>query len=284
MRDLLSIGTSRGCQMIGTGIGLGLAGYRLRTGQWTPSIVATLQLWLDASDTSTLLQSSGGSQASADGDPVGYWADKSGNGYHATQSDGTRKPALKTGVKNGRNILRFDGSNDGLTISGSASSFKFLHGSKATVFVVAKNNSSSDGMILCSNNGTAANTGYWFYFGSGTSLWTNATAAPSSIVFELSSTITATNYNLLGSISDATSSTIASRVRNYTNGSLLSGTNTANGTASTADSTFDVFIGRGPTAYPMNGDICEVLVFNSNLATTDRQNIEFYLNQKWSIY
>jgi len=28
MRDLLSIGTSRGCEMIGTGIGLGLAGYR----------------------------------------------------------------------------------------------------------------------------------------------------------------------------------------------------------------------------------------------------------------
>ncbi len=29
MRDLLSIGTSRGCEMIGTGIGLGLAGYRI---------------------------------------------------------------------------------------------------------------------------------------------------------------------------------------------------------------------------------------------------------------
>ena len=29
MRDLLSIGTSRGCEMIGTGLGLGLAGYRI---------------------------------------------------------------------------------------------------------------------------------------------------------------------------------------------------------------------------------------------------------------
>ena len=40
MRDLLSIGTSRGCEMIGTGIGLGLSGFRVNP----PGIPATLDL------------------------------------------------------------------------------------------------------------------------------------------------------------------------------------------------------------------------------------------------
>jgi hypothetical protein len=40
MRDLLSIGTSRGCEMIGTGIGLGLSGFRLNP----PGIIPALDL------------------------------------------------------------------------------------------------------------------------------------------------------------------------------------------------------------------------------------------------
>lgn len=40
MRDLLSIGTSRGCEMIGTGIGLGLSGFRVNP----PGALATLDL------------------------------------------------------------------------------------------------------------------------------------------------------------------------------------------------------------------------------------------------
>ena len=40
MRDLLSIGTSRGCEMIGTGIGLGLSGFRVNP----PGFPATLDL------------------------------------------------------------------------------------------------------------------------------------------------------------------------------------------------------------------------------------------------
>ena len=70
MRDLLSIGTSRGCEMIGTGIGLGLSGYRMAAASFNPSKISGLQLWLDAADSSTILQSSGGSAASADGDEI----------------------------------------------------------------------------------------------------------------------------------------------------------------------------------------------------------------------
>jgi hypothetical protein len=124
--------------MIGTGIGLGLSGYRLPALAFSPANVSGLKLWLDAADSSTMLQSSGGAAVSSNGDPVGVWLDKSGNPYHATQSDGTRKPSFRTNVKNSRSVLRFDGSNDSLQIPGSASFLKFLHSSNATVFVAAK--------------------------------------------------------------------------------------------------------------------------------------------------
>jgi hypothetical protein len=71
-------------------------------------------LWLDASDASTLLQSSGGSLAASDADPVGEWRDKSGSGFHVSQSTSGAKPILKVGAFNGRNCVRFDGVDDRL--------------------------------------------------------------------------------------------------------------------------------------------------------------------------
>ena len=74
-----------------------------------PLSIPGLQLWLDASDSSTLFQNSDGTTvATADGDPVGRWADKSGNGRHATQTDGTKKPFKKLAVKNSRDVIRWD--------------------------------------------------------------------------------------------------------------------------------------------------------------------------------
>lgn len=70
--------------------------------------------WIDASDTTKLKQDTGGSTAvTADGDPVGYVAETSGNGGIFTRyTDDTYRPAFK--VVNGYNCLRFDGSNDEL--------------------------------------------------------------------------------------------------------------------------------------------------------------------------
>ncbi len=71
---------------------------------------ATLKYWLKA-DAGTF-QSSGGSAATADGDPVGEWQDQSGNAFHVTET--TNKPTLRLAIQNGRSVIRFDGSNDKL--------------------------------------------------------------------------------------------------------------------------------------------------------------------------
>jgi hypothetical protein len=66
-------------------------------------------LWLDANDSSTVIQSSGA---------VSTWQDKSGNNYHFTQdSDTSRRPLYSATSLNGMPAITFDGSNDYLSIS-----------------------------------------------------------------------------------------------------------------------------------------------------------------------
>ena len=71
-----------------------------------------LQLWLDASDTSTITESSGS---------VSQWNDKSGYGNNATEGVGARQPTTGTRTLGGRNILDFDGTDDSLIVAPSDS-------------------------------------------------------------------------------------------------------------------------------------------------------------------
>lgn len=109
--------------------------------RWTPAAAPGLKLWLDAADISTLAQNSDGSTpVTADNDPIGYWADKSGNGNHATQATTSAKPTYKTNIQNGQPVARFD-SGDIMTLAllnalrnvGSADAFAVLTYSSGTL-------------------------------------------------------------------------------------------------------------------------------------------------------
>lgn len=77
--------------------------------------------WYDPFDTSTLFQDAAGTiSVTADGDPVGYMGDKSGNGNHCIQSDADKRPIYRTDGT--LHWLEFDGVNDFLTVA--APSFK----------------------------------------------------------------------------------------------------------------------------------------------------------------
>ncbi|MDA9118851.1 DUF5011 domain-containing protein [Opitutales bacterium] len=66
-------------------------------------------LWLDANDSSTLIESGGA---------VSAWQDKSGNDYHFTQNvDNSKCPLYSATSLNGMPSITFDGSNDYLSIS-----------------------------------------------------------------------------------------------------------------------------------------------------------------------
>lgn len=243
--------------MIGTGIGLGLSGYRLKTGSFEPRWVSGLQLWFDADDSSTLLQSTGGSAASADGDPVGYWADKSGNNRHATQSDGTKKPAFRTGVKNGKNVVRWDATNDSLETAFSAIS------QPTTYFIVFKYGRNNSFLF----DGAGGTTRQAMFFDSNQF---NLFAGPQYKVGTPQ-----TVFQILELQFNSTNSKI------YLN-SLLLGTGNP-GTQGIADLTLGNSI-PNLYNYSLGGDIAEFILYNSILSEGDRNSVQTYLNTKWGIY
>jgi hypothetical protein len=85
---------------------------------FSPRSISGLALWLDASDGATLFQNSDGTvPATASSDPVGYWADKSGNGRHAVQATAGSRPLLTSTFKTNKQAVRFTASTQALNLA-----------------------------------------------------------------------------------------------------------------------------------------------------------------------
>lgn len=98
-----------------------LAGAYVSGAAWTPANLfanGEIGIWLDPSDLSTMWQDAAKTTAvTSDGDPVGYIADKSGNGFYFSTAVSTVRPTYKT--SGGLHWLDFDGVDDGITGSTS---------------------------------------------------------------------------------------------------------------------------------------------------------------------
>ena len=71
---------------------------------WRPDeLGASLALWLDAEDTSTI---------TLNGSTVSQWNDKSGNGRNATQATAVNQPTYSASGINGKPMVQGDNSND----------------------------------------------------------------------------------------------------------------------------------------------------------------------------
>lgn len=76
-----------------------------------------LLLWLDATDPSTLYEDIAMSTLAGAGDEIAVWADKSGNGYNATQFDEFARPIHEPQGINNQPSVRFQGADaDGMAI------------------------------------------------------------------------------------------------------------------------------------------------------------------------
>lgn len=217
-------------------------------------------LWLDASDASTIY--SGSSLAAPDG-AISQWLDKSGNGHHATQSTGVSQALRKTGIKNGRDLVRFDGANDFFYTPGLGPlSIEY------TIFTVFKSNSPSATQCVVYNGFTGSN-GYGLY------LISSQVDVLQGGVAILSDGSSNTNFE---SVSIRRNSSVNAMTRNGASASL-------SGNAAPNASTGAIGIG-GPitSGNTLDGDIAEILFFDFALSDLERTAIESYLNAKWSIY
>ena len=191
-----------------------------------------------------------------DGDSIGTWSDQSGNGHDATAA-GALRPTYKTGILDGKAVVRFDGTNAMTTASFSLNPPK-------TVFIVANNPAGThvwlDGLGLYST---------YFDATSSTNIRMYAGAAVNATVPDCRP------YGIIAGVFNGASSVLA-----------------YNGTPTTGDSGADNASGftlgaSGGGAPDFVGDEVEILAYDSALdvapSEVNRQKVEGYLAWRWGL-
>jgi hypothetical protein len=220
-------------------------------------------LWLDASDTSTITESSGA---------VSQWNDKSGNGRNVTQATGVRQPSTGTATINSLNVLAFDG--------GDILQRATFTMTTRTVFVVAEatgaptsqgalwrhNASTGNGINILRHNGTGQNSILYFYrLTSALATSLSGLTAPHQITgrFTDSATIEARlNGSQVASEVVGAAALASDRVMHVGGDSLNFGSAPTEG-----------FVGR----------IAEIICYTATLSDTNMGLVESYLETKWNL-
>jgi hypothetical protein len=261
------------------------------TSVFTPATISGLQLWLDASDTSTLYDATAdGSLVTTDGATVARWQDKSGNNRHFTQSTANARPILNTSNQNGKNVVYFDGSND--YIAGSVTGFKSL--SATTVIYVAK-------PVAAAAADTNSFIGWNWGNEASRALGVNATTSLIAGEYIMNNVSNGTQRRLASSTYRRTANTAqiltstfsSAGTKLYVNSSEVTLNQTAGGASTTTNYSpaaigytvnDNVYLNSStvPVAGPQNR-VCEFLIYNSVLNAEQRTNVWNYLSAKWAI-
>ena len=227
-----------------------------------------LVMWLDAADDTTFSYSSGTN--------VSQWRDKSGNNFHANQSTTGQQP-LRNTTNNSRKSVFFNAASrlDYMTISSGISL-----PTDASIFIIYKPSAQvyNYAVLIDNYHGLGGAYGFviqrvnnlsQFYYANGNgSTFVDASASPwtytDNVIQLLSlnkSSSTATPY-ISGTAQ--TSRTVFANTAQYTTGLAIG------------------YWGNGGGRF-YNGDMCEILIFNRSLSSTEMKQVHTYLGQKWGI-
>jgi hypothetical protein len=253
-----------------------------------PTDVSGLRLWLKAD-----------SLALNDGDPVGTWADSSGNGLDFTQGTAANKPTyiedvsstdrlggLPAGTTSDLNplpVVRFDGSNDYLSRAAFATAE-----TDGAIFAVYASRAVFDNRNLFSQYNSGDGSKYFVMRHGAPGLpgrfyLETRNGAPSPTVMYGSSSGGADIYYILCLQSSGSGYTIhASGVAHYgefsdtvasgNNGDWFGDVSGINVAELGATSAFGQYFW---------GDVGEFIVYDSNVSASDRSGLYAYLKEKW---
>lgn len=220
-----------------------------------------LQLWLDASDLSTITSSGGA---------VSAWADKSGNGNNATQPVGANQPATGATTRNGRNVIDFGGSPEELRLPSAL--FTISQGAN-TLFIVSKRNTetgSEERILAMGQNGVGIKYGLRYSATSGSILFLNNNAAGNVLT---STGHTNTDFQIIKGRRSGTTQAIS--VNGATEDTNTNGDDTTGVDLARIGSLFG--------ASYLIGSVAEVLIYNRSLSDAESDVIERYLSAKWGV-
>jgi hypothetical protein len=273
--------------------------------RFDPRSIPGLESWWDAADAASVTLDAG---------RVSQLSDKSGKGRHAANStSGSTQPIYETAARNGLNVARFAAASvQRLTVASSTAAYNFLHdGTDSWVVAVSVYGTTSDPKAtygLFGNSGaTSANVGVNFGYddrvisttysandglnvlcGAGgfvTPFRTVNTATnPQGLFSAFDSILTPQSVVVQEAVFDANNATAAQRFRVRVNGgSELTG-NTFTGSPSAGNATYGFQLGaNGNNISPLEGDICEILIYSQIPTAAARDLIRRYLGAKWGV-
>ena len=236
--------------------------------------VAGASVWLDASSTSSVLNGSG--TAATTGQTVGSWNNiaptKSGTLQQATDAN---RPIYGSHTLNGKPVLYFDGTDDGLASTNVISN----QGNAMSAFVVVRRTADATNYrrslaFIGPQGSTDWNVAGNWCIDNGANGTTNRVERGGA--------------NDLGSLPAVNTAYIAEVVfdgtmaKSYLTGQLYGQFNSSGSFDINQMGVGEGFTNGSATSF-FQGDIAEVLVYNSALSDSDRQTVEAYLTQKWAL-
>lgn len=232
---------------------------------FSPRSITGCSFWFDATDSSTITLSSGS---------LTQWNDKSGNGKNFTAVSGFANATVSSAYQNGLNVFNFSGNGLYRTPTGSA-----VYPQDAYIIVALKSTTSHVD-VLGMGDSTTDNFNSLTFAENVASRWQNGSSGGGRLIYSPSNE-TSTSF-LLMQWSIANGNFLLRR-----NGTQLVQGSRTYGFSSPSTARIQIGYRHTDTVYGtyanFSGYIGEIAIFNSQLGTTDRQNIESYLAQKWGL-
>lgn len=200
----------------------------------------------------------------SDGDPIATWADSSGNGRNATQSNASARPIYKTAIVNGLPVVRF-GNLEYFSLPSPAAL------SEGEIFVVLKNDNdpptSGQGGIWRVGTSGSADHYPWtdgnIYMGWGSNGRKNVG----------NPTLSMATWHILNISSEAGSWVLRQ------NGAVFYSTG-----SNTPAFVNPAYLGRSSvTSYLYDGDMAEIAWYDQVLSSDDRDDAHTYLADRYGI-
>jgi hypothetical protein len=247
----------------------------LATSKGVPRTIANLVLWLDADDSSTVSEVSGG---------VSEWRDKSAVKRAYTQSDQNNRPIVAANAIGTRRAIRFQGGNDVLASNTPANDLvspmtMWIVGAKSTnaadgglftLYKAGEASFNSDDLWCVSSNSFGA---LFRTFGGAGGDWApsvgNSATVAGSFVWRCQIVNNSNNTTVRNLVGGANSTDLS-----YTFAATPSNDGSAIGVISNAGTAW---------IHYLTGDIAEIIAYSRALDATEQQTIQSYIATKYGL-
>ena len=201
---------------------------------------------------------------------VSTWGDVSGFDNDASQSTSANQPTLVSNSMNGNPVIRFNGTTSKMSLP--ASSTLGIQSNPYEMFIAAKS-TSSDVQFLISGGATEQ---FEYHL--------NGSSGARFIPLQTSPT-TYLDLGTAATYSDGNAHVFSARASNSGGAVRVDGVDggTSSGNILSSNSGALQLGVRSDGTYYFNGDIAEVILYNTNLSTSDRSTVEHYLANRYGI-